>query len=346
MAIFRGSKGSTVASGEVVATSAEILDVLNQAVDAKDDAEEAQVAAELAQSNAETAESGAEDAQQAAESAQSSAETAQSNAEDAQSYAEEWANKPEDSLVSTAAGGDGVDDYSALHWSIKSSDSAAAALQSEQNAAQSESNALDSENNAATSASNALDSENKAQDWAIEAEDVEVEPGQFSAFHWAQKAQEFASGTATNISFDDSAVLFTAADVQVAIEKASEAENTSYDGTDSGLASTNVKDAIDEVDSKKAETDIYTATVIGSDGTSDWTGSDPSVATITVSGILSTDVPIVDIDLSGVAFADVEDFQADWALVYRVEASGDNELKLYATEEPTKDFDLTIKVVR
>ena len=91
---------------------------------------------------------------------------------------------------------------------------------------------------------------------------------------------------------------------------------------------------------------VLTATVIGSDGTSDWTGSDPSVATITVSGILSTDVPIVDLDLSNVAFADVEDVQAEWALVYRVEASADNELKLYAIEEPAQDFALTIKVVR
>lgn len=34
-------------------------------------------------------------------------------------YAQEWANKAEDSLVSTEAGGDGVDDYSALHWARK-----------------------------------------------------------------------------------------------------------------------------------------------------------------------------------------------------------------------------------
>jgi len=35
-------------------------------------------------------------------------------------YAEEWANKAEDSLVSTAAGGDGSTEYSALHYSTKS----------------------------------------------------------------------------------------------------------------------------------------------------------------------------------------------------------------------------------
>ena len=39
-------------------------------------------------------------------------------------YAEEWANKAEDSLISTAAGGDGVDDYSSKHFSIKAADQA------------------------------------------------------------------------------------------------------------------------------------------------------------------------------------------------------------------------------
>ena len=38
------------------------------------------------------------------------------------SYAEEWANKAEDSLGSGAAGGDGVDDYSSKHFSIKAAD--------------------------------------------------------------------------------------------------------------------------------------------------------------------------------------------------------------------------------
>ena len=34
-------------------------------------------------------------------------------------YAEEWANKAENSLVSTSAGGDGSTEYSALHWAAK-----------------------------------------------------------------------------------------------------------------------------------------------------------------------------------------------------------------------------------
>jgi hypothetical protein len=47
------------------------------------------------------------------------AQAAQTAAESAQAYAEEWANKAEDSLISAAAGGDEVDDYSALHFAAK-----------------------------------------------------------------------------------------------------------------------------------------------------------------------------------------------------------------------------------
>jgi len=91
---------------------------------------------------------------------------------------------------------------------------------------------------------------------------------------------------------------------------------------------------------------FFSASVTGSDGTSSWSGSDPVTAAITVSGLLSTDVPVVDIDLTGVAFADVPDVQADWGLVYQVEATADDELTLYATEEPVKNFSLTIQVTR
>jgi hypothetical protein len=90
-------------------------------------------------------------------------------------------------------------------------------------------------------------------------------------------------------------------------------------------------------------------TVVGSDGTSDWSqasGSDPWIATKTVSGLLSTDRPIVDIDLSSVAYADVVTVQNAWATVYRVEASADDELKVYATAEPAPNFALLITVVR
>jgi hypothetical protein len=74
-------------------------------------------------------------------------------------YAEEWANKAEDSLVGVAAGGNGIDEYSALHWSRKAEDykdtaeaQSTAATASAAAAATSESNASTSETNAAASA--------------------------------------------------------------------------------------------------------------------------------------------------------------------------------------------------
>ena len=98
-----------------------------------------------------------------------------------------------------------------------------------------------------------------------------------------------------------------------------------------------------------AAAEFFTATVIGSNSTSDWSqasSSDPFIATLTVNGILSTDRPIVDIDLSGVAFSNVGDVQNGWRDVYRVEASDNNEIKLYALTEPEVSFELLIKVVR
>lgn len=77
-------------------------------------------------------------------------------------YAAEWANKAEDSLISTAAGGDGVDDYSALHHANKASASASTATTKAGEASTSASNAATSESNASTSASNAATSASSA----------------------------------------------------------------------------------------------------------------------------------------------------------------------------------------
>lgn len=95
--------------------------------------------------------------------------------------------------------------------------------------------------------------------------------------------------------------------------------------------------------------DFFTVTVNGSNANSDWTqasNNEPWIATLTVNGILETDRPIVDIDLSNVAFGSIGDVQNGWRDVYRVEASDDDEMKLYALTEPEVSFDLLIKVVR
>jgi hypothetical protein len=92
-----------------------------------------------------------------------------------------------------------------------------------------------------------------------------------------------------------------------------------------------------------ADVFFFTTTIADTD----WTGSEaPYTAVKTVSGLLSTDRPIVDLDLSAVAIGNVAAKQADWALVYRAAATDTDELSFFATEEPTESLVIQIKVVR
>jgi hypothetical protein len=50
--------------------------------------------------------------------------------------------------------------------------------------------------------------------------------------------------------------------------------------------------------------------------------------------------------LSSATFLTFEALQDDYALIFRVEASGANQLKFYATDEPTEDLNINVKVVR
>lgn len=121
------------------------IDILFDASDAQDfvtAAEAAQVAAEAAQTAAAASASSASTSAATATTQAGTATTQATNAsasatqaENAKTYAQEWANKDEDSLISSSAGGNGADDYSARHWSIKSQDSADAAEVSAVNAA-------------------------------------------------------------------------------------------------------------------------------------------------------------------------------------------------------------------
>jgi hypothetical protein len=70
----------------------------------------------------------------------------------------------------------------------------------------------------------AIDAEaarDKAAEWADNPEDdpVETGPDRFSAFHWAQKAQDFATGAASNISYDPTGnTVITGTNVQDALD--------------------------------------------------------------------------------------------------------------------------------
>jgi len=91
----------------------------------------------------------------------------------------------------------------------------------------------------------------------------------------------------------------------------------------------------------KAEVDVYTFTIL----TTDWSGTDPVQATTTVTGLLATDTPVLDIDLSSVLFADIQTVQAEFGKIYLGE-SFDNSIVLSATSAPTEDLNFVIKVVR
>lgn len=68
-------------------------------------------------------------------------------------------------------------------------------------------------------AQTATDKAAEAALWAEEDEDVEVEPGLYSAKHWASKAEEISVGVAANISYDSSGVGLSATDVQGAVSE-------------------------------------------------------------------------------------------------------------------------------
>jgi hypothetical protein len=87
---------------------------------------------------------------------------------------------------------------------------------------------------------------------------------------------------------------------------------------------------------------FFSSSISGSDFIED--GS--YIVTASVPGLKQTDRPIVDIDLSEVDFNEIIPTQDNWALVYRVEASANDELKLYSIGEVFADFKLLIQVMR
>jgi len=73
-------------------------------------------------------------------------------------------------------------------------------------------------------------------------------------------------------------------------------------------------------------------------------GSAPFTKVQTISGILATDTPIIDVVMSG-TFATDEARQEAWGYVYRAVTSA-NAITFYATEKPAVELPIQIKVVR
>lgn len=102
----------------------------------------------------------------------------------------------------------------------------------------------------------------------------------------------------------------------------------------------------------KAETFLATTTIAGSGGTSDWTLETTGTweglytTTKTVQGILTTDTPIIDLNLSNATATTFGALTTDYINIFRVEVVSNNNLKFYAQAEPVQDLPINIKVVR
>jgi len=76
-----------------------------------------------------------------------------------------------------------------------------------------------------------------------------------------------------------------------------------------------------------------------------WSGtSAPYTKTVSVSGILSTDTPIIDVVMSGTYSTDEARIEA-WGYIYRA-VCNNGSITFYATEKPTVSLPIQIKVVR
>jgi hypothetical protein len=113
-----------------------------------------------------------------------------------------------------------------------------------------------------------------------------------------------------------------------------------FDAPPTTLAAT--KDHIDAAapHSGHATTVLYTATL-----NTTWSGSSAPYSKVqTVTGILPTDTPIIDIVLSGTYATDIARLNA-WSHVYRAVTSADI-VTFYAAVKPTVELPVQIKVVR
>ena len=76
-----------------------------------------------------------------------------------------------------------------------------------------------------------------------------------------------------------------------------------------------------------------------------WSGSAaPYTKTVSVSGILSTDTPIIDVVMSGTYSTDEARAEA-WGYIYRA-VCNNGSITFYATEKPTVSLPIQIRVVR
>ena len=93
----------------------------------------------------------------------------------------------------------------------------------------------------------------------------------------------------------------------------------------------------------KASTAGYAATLLGAG----WSAGVPHTQTVAVEGILATDNPFVDVDMSGATTGAAGTALSDaWTLVGRVEAGAGSITAHCYDDAPAVDIPLILKVVR
>jgi len=144
--------------------------------------------AEAAANAAEASELAAKSARDVAVGAASDAETSENNAAGSASAAQSYAQSAQSQANAALNHSEAAETYKQ-----DAASSASAASQSASNAAGSA--------GAAQAARNVAEAHrDKAKEWASNPEDVVVQDGQYSAYHWAQKAQEFVGGPYLRVS--------------------------------------------------------------------------------------------------------------------------------------------------
>jgi len=199
----------------------------NAAQTARDDAQAAEADAESARDDAQSARDAAYNHEQDALAFRNDAQTAEANATDDAGEAERWATEAEDTTVTDDEGTD-TGKYSAFHHAQKAAADASTANTAASDATTAKNDAQDARDTSETYRdeaetardaalgfkTDAADSEITAERWANEAEDTTVvdastgsDTGEYSAYHWAQKSQQYSGGVRVSGDDDTSSVL-------------------------------------------------------------------------------------------------------------------------------------------
>lgn len=178
---------------------------------------------------------------------------------------------------------------------------------------------------------------------ALNSKEATITAGTTAQYYRGDKSWQTLNSTAVglgNVTNESKATMFTSPTFTGTVTLPSTTSIGTVSSTELGYLD-GVTSAIQTQLNTKAVTTTYTATL----PYTSWTGSSaPYSKAVTVSGILATDNPIVDIVQTG-TYATDQTMNTNWGLIYRAVTSA-NTITFYATAIPTADIPIQAKVVR